>query len=263
MVLAGSGLSGALPGLRGVNDSRITLLGERGCSGGGASQPHGRVERALRQVGNSFCGNCLLERAIKNGSVTPKEAINTLDRWSSLRRSPRRGRRVARLSTGANKYLYYDIDSWGADSCNDTRAAQIEAAIDFILANLSDITTTCTANDGSAPCRRDRTTSCFSGHAPTTNPRSLVQMTLSDSDIDFKINCNDPADCETGAQLAYTRCNQWRQGQQDIHICKTYLDTDPDPDALACVIVHEIFHVWGADETAAWAMQPTGSWSCP
>jgi hypothetical protein len=225
------------------------------------------------------CGNCHLNAAVSAGSLTLAERDATLLALAAdagrLLWSPKgitrslSGDTAVQNSIGVPHALapgnamgeWRTLDRSGADGCSDVHVPLIGRAISFIRGNLRDISTSCHANRNIFGVH----TSCFAGHGykGSVNPRDLVDKTLNDPDINFAIHCSSNVAC--GPLAAFTNGGQWAQESKDIHICRTLLD---DVDAgtfsirtLACVIVHEIFHVWGADEHAADSMEPSG-WDC-
>ena len=150
---------------------------------------------------------------------------------------------------------YATIDGGGPGRCSDGDKAKIEKAIDYIWGHLWDIPQT--AKPGS-----------FFGHAPMESPFFLVVFTLPLAN--FRIHCRSNRACRArdgGYPAGYTKRGQWRQRNLDINICEAYLASDPPTGELACVIVHEMMHVWGAKDDAppdldrAEDMHPRG-WGC-
>lgn len=171
----------------------------------------------------------------------------------------------SRSTKRGRQYELTDIDSKGSGKCSDSFADLILLALDFIDASGIDggqIPVACTPNRNIFK----KATKCFGGHGlpdGTTNPRSVVKTTLHDATIDFQIHRNTIG-C-TKKSVAFTDDGQWKQAVQDIHICARFLsDVESGTfgiDTLACVIVHEIYHVWGADESGADGMEPP-AWTC-
>jgi hypothetical protein len=164
---------------------------------------------------------------------------------------PSNGRRVDGRS-------YYLIDTSGDGSCSSSQEDLVEDAVNFIASNLGDITTSCIIN-ATNYCASGGKLSCFGGHAPTNNPHDLVDDTIHSSH--FRVKCNS---CTFRSGTGgYTNCGQWNDTYQDIHLCNSFLSW-ATAEQLACIIVHEIMHVWGADENAAYYMsQGALPWDCP
>ncbi len=210
------------------------------------------------EVGISdLCGNCILDREVKAGRMTADRMSRTLRDWSEVSMNGPEAPSGVSFAT---------IDSRGTGSCSASHRQLIEFALFFIRSNIGQIPSTCHRNTN----RRGRHKSCFDGHSFSNSPRTVIRETLDNNSINFVIHC---ARVCSRNQAAYTVNGQWRQNRQDIHICESFLDeVDVSPfdlqrgiytiSGLACVIVHEIYHVWGADEHAARRMQPSG-WACP
>ena len=226
---------------------------------GRSSLSHGSALHDKRIKGGHqrrWCGTCRMNDAIKRGLLTEADSRNVLQGWAG---------RGKRRPTGRKGVEYsWAIDTNGYDGCSDANVDQIEDAISYIISNLNPgVTTSCTRNDGTGNCSATNTRTCFGGHGygGLTNPRTLVRKTLLEDNINFVINCNSNSSCREDGVTAYTNCGQYNDAQQDIHICNDYLSGEPPTSQLACVIVHEILHVWGADENAVEAMEPNG-WDC-
>lgn len=189
--------------------------------------------------------NGRLEQSVKDGALTMKEARGL------LKAMPR-----GHVAFVGGQGITADFRSSG---CSAAQLRRIDAAVSFILANITDLPTraSCTPNDTNF-CLSGGRGSCFGGHT-SASPRSKVTSTLSSAN--FRINCYSVCWFHP---VAYTNCWQWSDAVQDIHICADSLDGRFLPQELACIIAHEIMHVWGADEDAAVAMvQSTVPWGCP
>lgn len=152
--------------------------------------------------------------------------------------------------------------------CSSVRTL-VDDAVAFINANINDVPTTIVANstpgcNGSSPLTR------FGGHSHRgiVSPRTLVQRTVNGTNgIAFRINCEDQdafVNCTTNClPKGWTACGQWNDPVKDINLCRTWLGRGPTDEEVACVIVHEIMHIWGADENAARDVHVRTGWTCP
>jgi hypothetical protein len=176
-----------------------------------------------------------------------------------------------------NKMYSYRVDSWGPDGNCSRWEDEISDAINLILDEYYLFPLFCIPNQGLATGRDcvGLTFRCWDGHAlegaygyPGDDSSTVPLVVLgtlmaSKEEIDFKIDCQSwvgtPCSREFDPDLspsdsnyvAYTRCNQWEQSVKDIHLCEAFLDAAPPRGFLARVIVHEIMHMWAADENAA------------
>ena len=75
--------------------------------------------------------------------------------------------------------------------------------------------------------------------------------------------------CRTLSKIApaVTPCQDFSHTKQHINLCEWYLDRvvdgDQTPEQLASMILHEMFHVWGANEFAARQMELATGWQTP
>lgn len=99
------------------------------------------------------------------------------------------------------------------------------------------------------------------------NPRQIVVDKLADAN--FWIHCASGGECSKAATvMAFTVSVD----TLDIHLCNKMWDgkvTDGSGGTktigskfIACVIVHEIMHCAGADESAAGAISTSLGWGC-
>ncbi|HND28763.1 MAG TPA: hypothetical protein PKY30_07600 [Myxococcota bacterium] len=248
-----TGASGSLPfgGLAAGLPLALRSAQDCGCSEQGAS-PSPIFEGDLRNPLSaglpfpSWCATCRIMAARRRD---PNDATaRTLEQsWlQGARSSCRPG------------YACATIDNTGSGKCSTSQINKLIDAVKFIQLNIADVPSTCTKNS---------IWFCFhSKNFCIGNPRKIVKSKLSDRR--FNIHCNN---CSMQAQgtAGFTSVCDTR----DIHICKSILDgtfvnatgipVSFNTAQIACIIVHEIMHTAGADETAAMAMaEGVLPWNC-
>jgi hypothetical protein len=197
-----------------------------------------RIKRNLSiKSARSWCRNCQLDHDVSLGKISSTEV-------SSL------------LAVPPGKMIY--SNDYSIKSCNNHDTHIVNNAIDVIKRNILDIPETCEANRKNY-CWSGGKGRCFGAHT-LSSPRALVIDAI--YSLDFHIHCYGQATCAVHS-VAYTDCFQWRQNTKDIYICENIFSWI-NARQLACIIVHEIYHVFGADEHAATVMaQGTLNWGCP
>jgi hypothetical protein len=204
----------------------------------------GRDERIKRNLSTkskrSWCLNCRLHHEVSAGKMSQNEVDELL---SSMPRGQE-------LFSGGNRY---DVRS-----CSNSDETLIDNAILYIRRHHSDIPASadCVVNTTNH-CLAGGNGQCLGGHS-SQGPRATVVDALNT----LRIHCYGGLNCSANP-WAYTWCSQWNDQVQDIYICQDILSWIT-ARSLACVIVHEIYHAWGADENAATAMaQGWLPWRCP
>lgn len=199
----------------------------------------GAVYGGQRQSYASWCLNGQLERNVQRGEMTREDALRQLEA----------------MPRGEPVYVGGRQD-FVSKGCTAGEEAKIAVAVNLIHQNIGQLPRACTANTTNS-CLAGGNGLCFGGHS-VGSPQVLVRQTLNSST--FRIHCY--SFCLV-SPFAYTNCGQWSQRNQDIYVCSKKIQ-DLLPMQLACVIAHEIMHVLGADENAAFSMvQGTVPWGCP
>ncbi len=204
---------------------------------------------------------------VKAGALTLGDARAALTVQSAMSTPIFRGSGSAPAFRKSKSASGAEVDTSGDEACNSTRAKKITAAVSWLKSHANDISSTCVKNDGTDWACSGSAKTCFAGHAKSSNPRTVLSTTLASSD--FVIHCYDCwlKHVFSPDAVAFTNCGQWEQAQQDIHLCIDFVDS-ANAKEIACVIAHEIMHVWGADENAADAMVNKfaglpSTWDCP
>lgn len=230
-----------------------------GCSGVGGSTPQRDYRTALVPPSGTsaakWCLNGKLEQEVRRGGLSRSGAHAMLDAMP-LGSVIYGSKESVRAPTHRSRVL-----SYRTRSCSAAEERTIAGGVAFIKNHLSDLPVdrNCVPNTDDL-CNSSGNGKCFGGNT-SLGARKLVADTLDASN--FRIRCYSACGSDP---IAFTRCFQWRQPNMDIHICSDILSgaaawTNAE---LACVIAHEILHVWGADEAAAFAMvQVTTGWGCP
>lgn len=146
-------------------------------------------------------------------------------------------------------------------ACSSSAQTQITNAIKFIHKNKKDIPTSCTA------AMKNASDTLFLAKGDCVgNPRQIVIDKLADAN--FWIHCASGGECSKTGTMAFTVAVD----TLDIHLCNKMWDgTVKDSTGatmsigkkfIACVIVHEIMHCAGADESAASAISTSLGWGC-
>lgn len=164
-----------------------------------------------------------------------------------------------------NHFMGYDAK--GVGSCGTQYGSVVAQAITYIRNNWKEITTTCVRNGADPTCGPQHgtyTQGCFGGRTPAgATPRSVVWRAVFGSSSTVVLQCRRTKggcrrDCPGPA--AFTPCGQEGRATQYVYLCKAFLDgvvSDRYAVAfLARVVVHEIFHLYGANESAAGDMEP-------
>lgn len=164
------------------------------------------------------------------------------------------------------------VMAYSTSLCSSVRSL-VDDAVAFINTNINDVPTTILANS-SPGCNGSSPTTRFGGHSHRgiVSPRTLVDRTVNGTNgIAFRIGCenrdrasNGLFDCSVSCiPKGWTACGQWNDAVKDINLCRTWLANTPTAEEVACVVVHEIMHVWGADEAAAQGVEVGTGWNSP
>lgn len=157
--------------------------------------------------------------------------------------------------TGGMETARYTVESstsWFGP-CSSKRKARIDDAVAFIRKHKSDIPTKCTKS------MKSTVWNCFHDKGFCVgNPQEIVIDKLDKSS--FHIHCETTGgDCSKKGVMGYiVGCDTL-----DIHLCSELTDGTHSSEEIACVIVHEIMHNAGADESAASAISGALGWLCP
>jgi len=194
--------------------------------------------------------------------------------------------------------LYAALDATGKGACSTAQQSALDAAVSWIRGHYGDIgwsPSDCVPNGTPNACEnKPDPTSCWGG-VPFILPTGLnpleeaalqmlyraparrVRDTLERSDLTLVIHCRNRFWRHRGVRL----CKTWNKltagfapcpssyatTKKHINICEWYLDRvvagDQTAEQLARIVLHEIFHVWGANESAAQAMENATGWSRP
>lgn len=166
------------------------------------------------------------------------------------------------------------VDTTGLEGNCDRFINLIELAIEFIQGHLEDLPDRIARNRaGRQPeeCLSTTNSQRFGGIAQRyftdLSPANIVDETMFSGNVRFRIDCKSGGGCDMAGQ---TLCGQWNDPIKDIHLCVHFLEAIQSSEALdedekamriACIIVHEIMHVWGADEQGASSVE-VDSWQC-
>lgn len=213
----------------------------------------------LRGVAAS-CGTCRLGAAVKSGVMTPAESNAAMYRWGRAAIGP-----VA-FSTGGPEFES-TVKSSGGGACGPAQRSRIRAAIRFIRNNIEQIPGGSNVQQvGGGPanpfegCLSPR---CFSWLPPQypRNAKELVEYTLNApaSEKVLRVHCNP---C-LGSTVGWAFPHQYNERVMDVHLCDSNWGRTPFTSIprIACLIVHELLHLWGVDESEAERAEPL-NWGC-
>ena len=243
-------------------------------------------------AGTSRVGLCT---SAGNKAMDTPVVLRAGERLLAARRAPGPPRGA---SLRRDVQLFAALDATGKGACSTDQQAALDAALSFIRSHYGDLgwgPADCVPNGPDSSCEEGMPdpTACWGGvpfiFPPGLNPleESALQVlfrapalrirdTLERPDLELVIHCRNRFWVEDGTRWcrtvnkltpAFTPCRDFTNTKKHINICEWYLnrvvDCEQTPEQLAVIVVHEMFHAWGANEAAARAMHRATGWVEP
>ena len=235
---------------------------QRSSSCGGGEVPSGATS-SCRTSWRQRCRTCIGMSAVRAGFIgrgEAKEHLVALSRavrsrghvWSPQARVDATGEPLGpdgRLRPEYGRRMYSStIDRTGPQSCRPAERDVISDAITLIENNINAIP--------------NFTSFSWLGNQYPKTPRDLVAYTLGSNGKVLRIHCD--GGCANPAGVGWS-VPQYAETFLDVYICDAFWDaggvtgpTGTRTRQLACLIVHELMHAWGAGEDLAELSEPTG-----